>query len=119
MKRIIVLIVEDESLIRMSAVEMVEDAGYTAIEAANADEAIAVLETRKDICVVFTDINMPGSMDGLMLARAIRDRWPHIHLIVTSGLTTPGARDLPADGRFLRKPYEAAKVASTLRELLS
>ena len=119
MNRTIVLIVEGESLIRMSAVDMVEDAGYSAIEAANADEAIAILEARKDICVVFTDINMPGSMDGLMLAHAIRDRWPPIHLIVTSGLTTPGERDLPANGRFLRKPYEAAKIASTLRELLA
>ena len=119
MKRVIVLIVEDESLIRMSAVEMVEDAGYIAVEAASADEAIAILETRNDICVVFTDINMPGSMDGLKLARAIRDRWPTMHLIVTSGLTTPDECDLPANGKFFRKPYEAAQITSALRELLA
>jgi CheY-like chemotaxis protein len=117
MSRAIVLIVENEVLVRMCAVEMVEDAGYEAIEAANADEAVAILESRSDIRIVFTDVNMPGSMDGLKLARAIRDRWPPIHLIVTSGLARPGAGDIPTNGRFLAKPYEAAQLATALREL--
>jgi CheY-like chemotaxis protein len=77
-----VLVVEDEFFSRCHAVELVEAAGYRAVEASNADEAIAILEARKDICVVFTDINMPGSMDGLKLTRAIRDRWPPIELIL-------------------------------------
>jgi CheY-like chemotaxis protein len=82
---ICVLVVEDEVLSRLHAVDLVEDAGYTAIEASNADEAIAILEARKDIRIVFTDIDMPGSMDGLKLAHAIRKRWPPIELILTSG----------------------------------
>ena len=80
-----VLIVEDEPLVRFCAVQTVEEAGFDVIEAANADEAIAILESRQDIRVVFTDIHMPGSMDGLKLAHAVRDRWPPIKIIVTSG----------------------------------
>ena len=80
-----VLIVEDEPLVRFCAVQTVEEAGFAVIEAANADEAIAILESRRDIRVVFTDIHMPGSMDGLKLAHAVRDRWPPIKIIVTSG----------------------------------
>jgi CheY-like chemotaxis protein len=117
MSRAIVLIVEDEALVRMCAVEMIEDAGYEVVEAANADEAVAILESRTDIRIVFTDVNMPGSMDGLKLARAIRDRWPPIRLIVTSGLARPRAGDFPADGRFLAKPYAAVQLETALREL--
>lgn len=78
MKKAIVLVVEDEALIRLDAVHMIEDAGYEVVEAANADEAIRILEQHREIHVVFTDVNMPGSMDGLKLAHAIRNRWPHI-----------------------------------------
>jgi CheY-like chemotaxis protein len=81
----LVLVVEDELLIRMQAVSMIEEAGYDVVEASNADEAIAILEARTDIRIVFTDIEMPGSMDGLKLARYVRDRWPPIQLVVTSG----------------------------------
>lgn len=119
MERAIVLIVEDEFLIRMSAVQMVEDAGFAVIEAADADAAIAILTARSDIRVVFTDINMPGSMDGLKLARAVRDRWPPILLIVTSGMVTPASGEIPPGGRFLRKPYGAEQLTSTLRELVA
>lgn len=117
MTRAIVLVVEDEAFVRMCAVQMVEEAGCAAIEAANADEAVAILESRSDIRIVFTDVNMPGSMDGLKLARAIRERWPPIRLIVTSGLARPGAGDIPANGRFLAKPYAAAQLETALREL--
>jgi len=85
-KRPVVLIVEDDFLIRMHAAEMIEDAGFDVVEAASADEAILVLEVRLDITVVFTDIQMPGSMDGLKLAAAIRGRWPPIKIVATSGL---------------------------------
>lgn len=79
------MVLEDDFLARLHAVTLVEDADFTAIEASNADEAIAILERRKDIRVVFTDIDMPGSMDGLRLAHVIRKRWPPIEHIVTSG----------------------------------
>ena len=116
---IYVLVVEDEPLSRLHAVTLVEDAGYWAIEAANADEAIAILEARKDIRIVFTDIDMPGSMDGLKLARAIRDRWPPIELILTSGHFAVSNADLPARGRFFAKPYRDQEIISTLRQFAS
>lgn len=115
MEKPAVLIVDAEVLVRMSAVHMIEDAGYSPVQAANADEAIRLLESRRDIRAVFTDINMSGSMDGLRLAHAIRGRWPPIHLIVTSGLDI--ADKLPANGRFIRKPYSTEQVAAALREL--
>ena len=114
----VILIVEDEALIRMSAVQMLEDAGFATVDVSNADDAIKILELRDDIRAVFTDINMPGTLDGLRLARAVKGRWPPIHLILTSGLVLPGEEDLPADGRFIRKPYQAEHVIATLRELL-
>src|SRR3990170_381248 len=100
-----VLVVEDEVFSRMHAVDLVEAAGYRAIEASNADDAIAILEARKDIRIVFTDINMPGSMDGLRLARAVRDRWPPIELILTSGHLDVAESDIPERGLFFPKPY--------------
>ena len=117
MDKAVVLIVEDEALIRMSAVQMVEDAGFAAAEACNADEAIKDLEGRPDIRAVFTDINMSGSMDGWKLAHAIRGRWPPIHLIVTSGLYVPADGQLPVKSLFIRKPYSAEQVTAALREV--
>ena len=110
-----VLIVEDEPLVRLCAVETVEAAGFTVIEAANADEAIRILEDRSDIHVVFTDIHMPGSMDGLKLAHAVRNRWPPIKIIVTSGRESVAEQELPAGGRFFAKPYDPAQIQDTLR----
>jgi CheY-like chemotaxis protein len=111
-----VLIVEDEPLVRLDAVQSIEDAGFDVIEAADADEAIRILETRSDIRVVFTDIHMPGSMDGLKLAHAVRNRWPPIKIIVTSGHGPVSAQDLPEGGRFFAKPYEATQITDTIRE---
>src|SRR3954451_1940126 len=116
-KRPVVLIVEDEFLLRMNAVDVIAAAGFEAIEAANADEAIAILENRRDITVVFTDIQMPGSMDGLKLARAVRGRWPPIKIIATSSHASVAETDLPEGGRFLPKPYSPGQVAGVLREL--
>jgi two-component system, response regulator PdtaR len=115
--RPVVLIVEDESLLRISAAEMVADAGYDVVEAGNADEAIAILQARSDIHIVFTDIQMPGSMDGLKLARFVRDRWPPIKLVATSGHVTIGEGDLPEGGLFIPKPYTAARIAEVLGSL--
>jgi CheY-like chemotaxis protein len=116
-RRPVVLIVEDEFLLRIDAAEMIGAAGFEVIEAANADQAIEVLEARCDITVVFTDIQMPGSMDGLKLARAVRGRWPPIKIIATSGRLHFSETDLPEGGRFLPKPYSPAQVTGVLREL--
>ena len=116
-KRPVVLIVEDELLLRMDAAEVIKSGGFEVVEAANADDAIEILEARPDITVVFTDIQMPGSMDGLKLARAVRGRWPPIKIVATSGLVDVGEKDLPEGGRFLPKPYHARQLAAVLREL--
>src|SRR6266404_4608536 len=116
-KRPMVLIVEDEFLVRMDAVDMIAAAGFEVVEAADADEAIGILEARRDITVVFTDIQMPGSMDGLKLARAVRGRWPPIKIVATSGHVGVEETDLPQGGRFLAKPYSPVQVTGVLREL--
>jgi CheY-like chemotaxis protein len=115
-KTLAVLIVEDEPLVRLSAVQAVASAGFEVIEAASADEAIRILECRSDIRVVFTDIQMPGPMDGLKLARAVRDRWPPIKIIVTSGRELATACDLPEGGRFFAKPYDPIQICEALQE---
>jgi CheY-like chemotaxis protein len=114
----VVLVVEDENLIRLSALDMVEEAGFEAIAASDADEAIRILESRNDIRAVFTDVHMPGSMDGLRLARVVRNRWPPVALIVTSGRRSVLETDLPPGGRFLDKPYEPTQIEAALRELI-
>jgi CheY-like chemotaxis protein len=116
-KQPVVLIVEDEFLIRMDAVDMIRSAGFDVVEAQNADEAIFILEGRPDIRVVFTDVEMPGSMDGLKLAAAIRGRWPPIKIVATSGLLRISEDDLPPGSRFLPKPYSQPQIVGTLREL--
>ena len=118
-KRAVILIVEDDVLIRMDAAQMIGGGEFDVIEAGNADEAIEILETRSDISVVFTDIQMPGSMDGLKLAAAVRDRWPPIKIVATSGHVTIGRDDLPDGGRFLRKPYSPAEILNALREVVA
>jgi len=110
--RPVILVVEDEVLVRMMAVMVAEDSGFEALSAATADEAIKILESRSDIRLVFTDVNMPGSMNGLRLAHAVRDRWPPVELLVTSALGNVTAKDLPARGRFLSKPYDVATLSA-------
>jgi CheY-like chemotaxis protein len=113
----IVLVVEDEPLLRMVAVDIVESSGFHAVEASNADEAIRILETRTDIRIVFTDIDMPGSMDGLKLAAAVRSKWPPISIIVVSGHRKPMNGELPEGSVFFAKPYAMDDVASTLQKM--
>jgi CheY-like chemotaxis protein len=117
LEKVVILVVEDEALIRMEAAQIVIDAGFAVVEASNADEAITILESRRDIRVVFTDISMCGSINGLQLSHAIRGKWPPMHLIVTSGLNAPAQGRLPANSRFIGKPYTAGHVAAALREL--
>lgn len=118
-RREVVLVVEDESLIRASAVDMVEQAGFEAIAASNADEAIRILESRNDIRAVFTDVQMPGSIDGLKLGQVVKNRWPPVALIVTSGRMTVPESELPNGGRFLGKPYRPSELETMLREVLA
>jgi CheY-like chemotaxis protein len=115
--RPVILVVEDDLLLRMDAADIIRDAGFDVLEASNADEAIIILESRNDISVMFTDIQMPGSMDGLKLARAVRGRWPPIKIVTTSGQCVVQAADLPEGGRFLPKPYSAMQVSGLLHEL--
>ena len=112
-KKPVVLVVEDEVLIRMNTAEIIKDAGF------DADEAIVLLEARLDIQVVFTDIDMPGSMNGIKLAQAVRGRWPPIKIIATSGHFKLKAGDLPNDGRFLPKPYSSKQVSDILRDVMA
>jgi CheY-like chemotaxis protein len=113
----VILVVEDEEILRQSAVAMVEDAGFRAVAAASADEALVILEARADVRLVFTDVQMPGSMDGLRLARAVRDRWPPVELIVTSGHRHIRAEDLPDRGRFFAKPYDVNALSRAFHEM--
>jgi CheY-like chemotaxis protein len=115
--RPVVLIVEDELLLRMDAADIIAAAGFDVLEAGNADEAIEILEARRNITVVFIDIQMPGAMDGLKLAHAVRGRWPPIKIVATSGHLDVLEQDLPEGGRFLPKPYSPMQVKSVLREL--
>jgi CheY-like chemotaxis protein len=114
----VVLVVEDEMLLRMRAINMVEDAGYTSLEAVDADEAVAILESRSDIALLFTDIQMPGSMDGLTLAHAVHKRWPPIKIILVSGQLKLASIDLPADSRFFGKPLEAKVMIAQMQSMI-
>ena len=116
MSKPLVLVVEDEPLLRLHAVSLIEDAGFATCQAASADEAIALLvsDDRIRIRIVFSDIDLPGDMDGLRLVAAIRKRWPPVELILTSGHVVVDPADLPERGHFFSKPYDAAKLVDTL-----
>jgi CheY-like chemotaxis protein len=113
----VVLIVEDEFLIRFHAAEVIRDAGFEVVEATNADDAIAILESRRDVRVVFADLQMPGSVNGLKLAHAVKHRWPPVHMIATSGRQAIQEGDLPAGSLFFPKPYDPDRVAGALHAL--
>jgi two-component system, response regulator PdtaR len=115
---ITMLVVEDDFLIRLGAADMVRELGFDAVEAVSADEAVGLLEQRNDIDIVFTDIQMPGSMDGLGLVAVVKDRWPPIALLVTSGQVRPSAMQLPSGAVFLSKPYVRAELRAQLDTLL-
>src|SRR6202140_3008011 len=115
---VVVLLVEDEMLPRMRAVDMVEDAGFPPVEAFDADEAVAILESRSDIALLFTDIQMPGSMDGLKLAHAVHARWPPIKIILVSGQLQLSSSDIPPDSRFFGKPLKAGEMIAEMRNMI-
>ena len=114
-----VLIVEDEPLVRLGAVYQIEDAGFEVYEAGSADAAIALLEVHKEICLIFTDVDMPGSMDGLKLAHYVRGRWPPVKIIVTSGHVKVSEESLPSGAFFMPKPYDAAVITHKIREMIA
>jgi CheY-like chemotaxis protein len=118
-QKIVVLIVEDEPILRMFAALTIEEAGFAVLEAENADEAIRILETRSDVRIVFTDIDMPGSMDGIKLAAAVRGRWPPIRIMLTSGYRSVTASELPARSVFLQKPYQPERVVAMLHQMMA
>ena len=114
-----VLVVEDEMLVRMDIVDELISAGFEVLEAGDADEAIAVLNDNPRIRAIFTDIDMPGRMDGLKLAALVRDRWPPVKIIVTSGHRQVGEGMLPDAGRFIPKPYNPGVVIASIREMVA
>ena len=113
-----ILVVEDEMMLRMRAVDMVEDAGFTAVEAINADDALAILESRSDIELLFTDIQMPGSIDGLKLAYAVHERWPLIKIILVSGQLKLTDNDKPVDSRFFGKPLGVKQMIAEMQDMM-
>jgi len=115
----LILIVEDEALVRLSAIGMFEDAGFRMIEATNSDEALELLNADSDVQLLFTDVKMPGTIDGVSLARQVRDRWPHIGIMVTSSRSMSRVDELPSGSRFEQKPYTPATVIRHARELTS
>jgi len=115
----VVLVVEDSPLILMGALDLVTTAGFEGIGATSADEAIAILEVRADIHLVFTDVEMPGSIDGVKLAHYIRNRWPPIHLIVASGRTILEESQLPTGSKFFSKPYDNNTIVEEMSRMLA
>jgi CheY-like chemotaxis protein len=112
-----VLVVEDDDLIRFNIAEALSDAGFDVLEAANVVEAVGLLGMHGDIRAVFTDIDMPGCLNGLQLAALVHDRWPPIHILVASGRALASTSDIPENGRFFPKPYSSTQVIANLNEL--
>jgi len=115
----LVLVVDDEPLVRMTAADELEEAGFRVLEAANADEALTMLKTHSDeVRVRFTDVNMPGSMDGMALAEQVHRRSPHVRLLISSGYARPRPDQIPDDGQFVPKPYRSATLVWHVTEML-
>jgi two-component system, response regulator PdtaR len=114
----VVLVVDDEVFARLFAVQIFLDEGFTVLEAADAEEGLAMLERNEDVGLLFTDLNMPGPLDGLQLARRVRDAHPDIALVATSGCMAPCEGALPSGSRFVPKPYTAHALMTTIRDLV-
>ena len=115
----LVLVVDDDTTLRMVAVEMLQDAGFRTLEAADASAAVGMLERYPGVKVLFTDLEMPGGCNGVDLAREVHDRWPDILLLVTSGGVTLKDDEVPDDGRFLPKPYDSSTLIENVRVLIA
>jgi len=117
-RRHIVLIVEDEPLVRLTGADLLAEAGFEVLEAGNADEALRILEAIPQVRVVFSDVEMPGSLDGVGLARRIRQRWSSVGIILTSGHRIR-EETIPGDGRFLPKPYDGRALVRHIEEIVN
>lgn len=119
LKRPVVLLVEDEPLVRLTEVEILRDAEFWVLEAQDADEAFAQLKKRPDIRAVLTDVNMPGSIDGFEFARLVRQGWPDVGVLVISGKSSPGSSDLPDNAFFLQKPVLPSTLIEALKQAMA
>jgi CheY-like chemotaxis protein len=117
--RPVILVVDDEALLRLSAADVLQEGGYEVVEAADAEEALAILASRGDVRMLFTDVQLPGSTDGMRLARQVHQRWPDIVLLITSGRLRPREEEIPDDGEFVPKPYEPRRLLARVRQLLA
>lgn len=116
----LVLVVDDDGLLRMEAVDLLEHAGFPTMEAASGDEALAILrEHWQEVRVLFTDVQMPGQLNGIDLAAEVHRCWPEIHLLVTSGGVHLKDEDLPDDGRFVPKPYRSSGLIAQVKEMIA
>ncbi|GGF84847.1 hypothetical protein GCM10007301_51050 [Azorhizobium oxalatiphilum] len=118
-QRPVCLVVEDEARNLMNAMTIAEECDFDVIQAVNAEDALKLLEARTDIRVVFTDVHLPGSVDGLSMARTVRERWPDIHILVASGKVDIDPALMPSRGVFLPKPYEPDMLEATLRTFMA
>lgn len=112
----IVLVVEDDAVVRMMARDLLEDASFEVLEAVSADEALRLLEERSDIEVLFIDVDMPGSRNGFEFASLVAERWPRIRLVITFGRCEPRDEDVPDAGQFLPKPYRLSGIVRAIRQ---
>ncbi|ANY84427.1 hypothetical protein BB934_40195 (plasmid) [Microvirga ossetica] len=116
---VVVLLAEDEALVRMMAADVLrEEGGFKVVEVVDADEALTVLEATAEVRALVTDVNMPGSLDGFTLARVVKQAWPHIGVVVTSGRMAPGAQELPSGALFIPKPYRPADLVAAVRTVM-
>lgn len=111
------LVVEDDGLIRMDIVDMLLDAGYQVFEAANADQALDVLEQEPAICALLTDIDMPGSINGIRLAHRVKEQRPHCKIVVISGRYSPSQGILPDEAVYLSKPISGDELENALFQM--
>jgi CheY-like chemotaxis protein len=118
LSRPVVLLVEDEPLVRTLQVDILRDAGFWVVEAQDADEAFEVLKRRSDVKAVLTDVDMPGSIDGFEFARLVAQGWPDVGILVISGKAAPGPHDLPGSASFIAKPVRPAPLVAELRQVI-
>jgi CheY-like chemotaxis protein len=113
----LVLVVEDEELVRQFAVETLRDAGFEVLEAASAQDALHILEQRSDLKVMVTDVRMPGPVNGYFLAKRVRERWPYVEIILVSGYAAPSRQDINVEWDFLVKPYDSDELVRRVQSL--
>ena len=118
-KHPVVLLVEDEPLVRLTQVDILKESEFWVVEAQDADEAFELLKSRPEIDAILTDVDMPGSMDGFEFARLVRQGWPEVAVLVISGKTAPGPGDLPPNATFLHKPIMPDDLIAALQDVMA